>query len=749
MKQVSKAYSDSMRAALRNQSLVRITFQQVDPDAATDGSWTTDSQLWYSAPALLDNVTLRRSLYATLELNFWELSGTRDIVPDESPYNEGFVSNGLSDENGTFSASPVLSKVFTAAHALPGLTLSFNSQAHALPRNVTLTYVHGASSTMYPPDSISQNPSVLDHAGDVDMIEIKFGSTLPYHRMRLSSVEFGIERLFENDDIISLKQSTDVDPLSRRLPKETFQFTIADYEHRYDPDRPNGAYRYLHSNAPITVQFGYTLPSGEVEWLKPDRYLLDGKPTVSNSQATFSCVGLLGSMTGTFYKDHLGIMSFYAKAEAVLQDAGLATTPSGENPWIIDESLKNMYTTAALPIDTHANCLQLIAHACCCRLFTDDDNIIHIEPFTATVQGLYDGTWSDNGHVPYSEWGTVDNPSFDNFITTPTLELNRWVLDGESTNEGYTWNEGYVGISLSGEDGTFQDPPVVTRTFDVPHDLRKITVGFDMVLEEYPESIVVRYYAGSTLLDTKTVSPITSPTIEIYHDKVVACTSIEISPATMSPYRRFRIGTVSFSDTDFTLDNTSIQQDSESISQLPSLQAVEVVIYNYRGQAENSTLFEGTTDQTSMHVEFSEPATGVKVSCGSSASPISYGVYARAVDISNMLEGTKTVTVTGYRASQESSTITKPVAASGEIDRETNCMITSLAMANALAEHVATYLSLRNTYDVDYRGNPELEAGDHVLLQTPYSSGIDGIILVDEITFDGSLHGNVKVKGLI
>ena len=76
-------------------------------------------------------------------------------------------------------------------------------------------------------------------------------------------------------------------------------------------------------------------------------------------------------------------------------------------------------------------------------------------------------------------------------------------------------------------------------------------------------------------------------------------------------------------------------------------------------------------------------------------------------------------------------------------------MITSLAMANALAEHVATYLSLRNTYDVDYRGNPELEAGDHVLLQTTYSSGIDGIILVDEITFDGSLHGHVKVKGLI
>lgn len=90
-----------------------------------------------------------------------------------------------------------------------------------------------------------------------------------------------------------------------------------------------------------------------------------------------------------------------------------------------------MFTTAALPIDTHMNCLQLIAHAARCRLFTDDDNIIHIKPFGVTVTGIYSGEWSDNGHLWYSEWDTVDRG---NQVgnTYCTLELNRWTLDGQA-----------------------------------------------------------------------------------------------------------------------------------------------------------------------------------------------------------------------------------------------------------------------------------------------------------------------------
>ncbi|MEC4630061.1 hypothetical protein VSS86_20270, partial [Bacillus safensis] len=87
-----------------------------------------------------------------------------------------------------------------------------------------------------------------------------------------------------------------------------------------------------------------------------------------NNQATFSCTGLIGSLSGSFYKSKLGNKNLYDMAEEVLMDANLTLTEHGTHPWVIDPTLKQMFTTAALPIDTHMNCLQLIAHAARCRL---------------------------------------------------------------------------------------------------------------------------------------------------------------------------------------------------------------------------------------------------------------------------------------------------------------------------------------------------------------------------------------------
>ena len=83
------------------------------------------------------------------------------------------------------------------------------------------------------------------------------------------------------------------------------------------------------------------------------------------------------------------------------------------------------------------------------------------------------------------------------------------------------------------------------------------------------------------------------------------------------------------------------------------------------------------------------------------------------------------------------------------MDTEENPLITDHDMAQALAEHFTTYLTMRNTYDAEYRGNPELETGDIIGLQTKHTGEMDALILVDEITYDGALSGKMKVKGLI
>lgn len=749
MKSVSNAYKASMKAMLRNRSYVRITFGNVDTTAATDGEWESNGAASISEFETVDYAYQYGDTYAALELNRWALDGKTLIVPTGEDVQDGFISSLMSDGEGNFSTPPVITREFSLKHIFPGLTLTFDTRQQEWPLEVTADfYLNGEIVDTQTVSITSVQTTISTTATEVDKVTITFDRCLPYRRPRLENVLYGLNVQFVNKDIVSTQQKHDVDPLSRRLPTETMQFTILDYEHKYDPDNPAGIYDYVDKNSPIEIQFGYELPDGSVEWLKPDNYVLNAKPSAQNNQATFNGTGLIGSLTGTFYKSKLGSKSLYNMAEEVLLDAGLTLTEQGTNPWEIDEALKDMFTTAALPIDTHMNCLQLIAHAACCRLYTDDDNIIHIRPFGVTVIGIYNGVWADNGHVWFSEWDTIDKGNTAE-NTYATFELNRWTLGGDSqiilpdSNAG---QRGYISEAMTGADGSFTNPPVFTKTFDVPHDLPVLAIRFDTVLNEFPGAVQVKYYHDDTLLDTQTAA-IDSVEVYVSSNLAIECTKIEVTMIGNLPYRRGRVTKVYYRETDFTLDFTSIGENSQKISKIDELKSVSVARYSYTASNDTSTLYEGTTTETELHVEFSGLAQDVQISV-SGGTLVSSNIYARAADLV-LSSGTKTVTITGKTLTENSVVVSYPVAQSGEIDKEENPLITNDMMCQALANHVKSYLQMRNTYEASYRGNPEMEVGDIIGLQTLYTDEMDALILVDEITFDGSLSGKMTVKGLI
>lgn len=749
MKSVSNAYKASMKAMLRNRSYVRITFGNVDTTAATDGEWESNGAASISEFETVDYAYQYGDTYVSLELNRWALDGKTLIVPTGEDVQDGFISSLMSDGEGNFSTPPVITREFSLKHIFPGLTLTFDTRQQEWPLEVTADfYLNGEVVDTQTVSVTNVQTTITTTATEVDKVTITFDRCLPYRRPRLENVLYGLNVQFVNKDIVSTQQKHDVDPLSRRLPTETMQFTILDYEHKYDPDNPAGIYAYVDKNSPIEIQFGYELPDGSVEWLKPDNYVLNAKPSAQNNQATFNGTGLIGSLTGTFYKSKLGSKSLYNMAEEVLLDAGLTLTEQGTNPWEIDEALKDMFTTAALPIDTHMNCLQLIAHAACCRLYTDDDNIIHIRPFGVTVIGIYNGVWADNGHVWFSEWDTIDKGNTAE-NTYATFELNRWTLGGDSqiilpdSNAG---QRGYISEAMTGADGSFTNPPVFTKTFDVPHDLPVLAIRFDTVLNEFPGAVQVKYYHDDTLLDTQTAA-IDSVEVYVSSNLAIECTKIEVTMIGNLPYRRGRVTKVYYRETDFTLDFTSIGENSQKISKIDELKSVSVARYSYTASNDTSTLYEGTTTETELHVEFSGLAQDVQISV-SGGTLVSSNIYARAADLV-LSSGTKTVTITGKTLTENSVVVSYPVAQSGEIDKEENPLITNDTMCQALADHVKSYLQMRNTYEASYRGNPEMEVGDIIGLQTLYTDEMDALILVDEITFDGSLSGKMTVKGLI
>lgn len=187
---------------------------------------------------------------------------------------------------------------------------------------------------------------------------------------------------FNDDVIISAKKVDDVDPITRRLPKHTFEFSIADYNDEYNPSNPAGKWESVDENAVVTVVIGLELYDGTTEWLTPDIYYLTGKPSVANGVATFQAVSTLSILTNKFYKMPAGSHTFFEIATAILEDSGVTN-------YSLSDVLKDYTTTAPLPIDTAANLLQMIAHATSCVL-TAQHGRITIAPYEID-EVTYDG----------------------------------------------------------------------------------------------------------------------------------------------------------------------------------------------------------------------------------------------------------------------------------------------------------------------------------------------------------------------
>lgn len=591
MKTVSEEYAESMAKPMRNRSYIKATMFIEDPSAVDDGEWKDNGALSYSEYDTVDYPYSYGSSYATLEMNRWLLDGKQKIMPGSaSSYTpQGFHSALMSDKNGNFSIKPKISRMFEIDHPLHGISVTFDSRCEEWPTSITVNFYVGGAVVDTKTVTVTEEMVVVTTDRDtVDGVDLIFNTMLPYRRPRVEYVLFGLQMVYGSAAISSVTQEHDVDPLTRRLPQERVTVELMDYEGLYAEDNPLGFFRYVEDKARMRVQHGYTLPGGAVEWLEPDNYLLDGKPVSANDRASFSASGVINTLTDKYYKSKVGTKNLYDMAVDVLKDANLTPTATGGEPWVIDEALKRMYTEAVLPLDTHANCLQLIAHAAGCSLRTDGENVVRMERFQLGAA---------RGKAPA---GTVD---------------------------------------------------------------------FDTITEK-------------SLVGSKTAK----------------------------------------------------------------LKAVTVAVYAYNKAESATKLYEGTTEETTLHAELSDAATDLTIEVVG-GSVVSKTVYGRAVDMV-LTAGTKTVVINGYPLEQSSSIYTLKVNSTGDTDNEVNPLITNTAMAQDLAQHTAEYLALRNTYDLEYRGNPEIETGDAVTLQTNYNPAQQALVLTNSLTFNGGLSGALKVKGL-
>lgn len=449
MQSVSQAWKDNQNSTLVGESDIEISLKMTDPDAYEDASATDNGSVAFAdTNHIVSDGDKNITPYATLERNLWVLDGSREIVPDSNYDEVGYVGTVLSADNGKFEVNPIITINFSKVHInlLQGITIKWSEFLNEFATEFIVTAHNGTS--VVNTKTITNNKSILSvvmmDIANYDRITIEIVKwSLAGHRARIDEIFVGVNKIFSKSGIFSYESSHSVDPISAELPKSEVSFTIDNLDGTYNPYNDEGMSKYLIERQEINVKYGYKLANG-VEWISGGKYYISEWNAEQNGMsADFKARDLLEFMTGTYYKGlyNPNGTSLYDLAEDVLQDAGLPLNSDGSVKWVIDERLKNIYTVAPLPIDTHANCLQMIANAGESVFYQDRKGVLRIEVKSAGFGNVTDysityfNSYSKSDLSLSKPLKQVDVPCYNYSIATEKSELFNGTLNINGTTD--------------------------------------------------------------------------------------------------------------------------------------------------------------------------------------------------------------------------------------------------------------------------------------------------------------------------
>lgn len=392
MQKVSQEWKDNQNELLTSESFVEIELTLTDPDAQEDASAEDNGAIYISnTEQVVNGVDKDIVPYATLERNMWLLDGSRRIIPLSDFGDCSYIGEELSNLVGGFTNNPVMTINFSKIHTnlISGITITWGIAYDEYAKDFTVTAYNGddivATKTVTDNNKVK---SIVDmDIANYDRITIEVLKWCQRNkRARIAEILPGVVKTYEKKDFFSFEHSQTVDPISASLPKSEISFSIDNSDNAYNPNNLEGFAKYLIERQELKAKYGYKI-GNKKEWLKCGTfYMSEWDAPQGGMTADFKARDLLEYMTGTYYYGVYSTKgtSLYDLAEAVLIDANLPPIGKGDVRWVIDESLKNIKTTSPLPIDTHANCLQLIANASGCVIYQDRTGILRIEPVAQT-----------------------------------------------------------------------------------------------------------------------------------------------------------------------------------------------------------------------------------------------------------------------------------------------------------------------------------------------------------------------------
>ena len=722
MQKVSEKWKENQNDFLVSESEIELSMRVADPDAYEDASASCEDDVYFSQTnSIVSGVDYEMTPTLTLERNLWLLDGTGKVLNRNDYGTNRYISSTRCSLDKVFSTPPVVSVEFSQVftNLLQGITIVWSTLWNEYAEEFVVTAYNGDTiiATKTVTDNNSTKSIVYMDIVNYDRITIEIKRwSLSERRARIEEVVIGIDKTFTKSDLFSYSYSQTVDPLSTELPKIEVSFSIDNSDGSYNPHNTENISKYLIERQEVKVRYGYKIDD-KVEWIDGGKvYLSEWDAPQDGMTADFKASDLLEFMRKTYYGGtyYPAGRSLYDLAIDVLTDADLPLNNDGSVKWQIDDSLKNISTVAPLPIDTHANCLQLIANAGGCVVYQNRQGVLLIEKRNIKATNLF-----DFGNYTGVSWakGISNNAEVVKFMNTlqpGTYKISyRMTLVSKTSNSletdmgGMTimFNDG-TSISSRIKWGNINVGTALTQSFDFPLTFEKLSVGVrDIFL----------YGLGN--------------------DKVGQTGTADFSNITLS-----------LSDPDYSVNYFNSYSKS-NISLSKPIKDVNVGFYQYSVSSDSTELYKGTMNISgTKELIITYSGSAANVSATVSGGTLKNAVYyTNACKLIITATGTVNITIKGNSLESAKTEVFVFNNDTGETISVDNMLITSLDRANVIGEWVRSYYNNRMTLSSSWRADPRLDALDIVENENDYGTSK---VLVTNVKYDytGSFKGSGEGK---
>ena len=337
-----------------------------------------------------------------------------------------------------------------------------------------------------------------------------------------------------------------------------------------------------------------------------------------------------------------------------------------------------------MPEASHKECLQLLCNASRCILFVDSDGKVNIKANFSNVIDPADMQVTSNGTA---WWGNATNVLYGNNNVYAELTRNFMRVDGSQfflpRNTGTSIEQtGYVTSNVSDENGLFSENPVLTLKLPAAYTYYGLYISFQ---GNPPKEMKVSTYNGDTLLKTFKYDDLKEKSL--LNDEFENFESIRFEITKAYPKNRVLIDKISFGDlSDYELKKDSMTENPYGYAERKTKE-VFVKIYT----------FQNGEDNTPQVVEDN--------------------VYLK-----------------------------KSINNSGEIRYCENQLISTEDHARIVAKWLGNYYANNISYDVQYRGDPVLEAADIIFMESDIVNSLQVEVETHKLNFNGAFNGSLQLR---